>query len=59
MTSFMLVTDTRWNVPHVFKGARILQDVQSWTNGERLAELFKQKLLSFRVGQRQKSLFGK
>ena len=58
MTSSMLIADTHWNVPYLFKGASIVRDTQSWTSGERLAELFDQKLLSFRLGQRQKSLFG-
>ena len=54
----MFVADTRWNVPYVFKSARILHDSQSWIDGERLAELFDQKFMSFRLGRREKSLFG-
>lgn len=58
MTSSMLITDTHWNVPYLFKGASIVQDAQSWIGGERLVELFDEKLLAFRLGRRQKSLFG-
>ncbi|CAF0719944.1 unnamed protein product [Adineta ricciae] len=53
-----LVADTRWNVPYVFKGARILRDTCSWTDGQRLADLFDGKPLSFRIGKRHKSFFG-
>ena len=53
-----LVVDTRWNVPYVFKGARILRDTYSWTDGQRLAALFDGKSLSFRIGKRHKSFFG-
>ncbi|CAF3734011.1 unnamed protein product [Rotaria sordida] len=54
----MMIAPPHWNVPYIFKGATIINDSHSWTEGQRLADLFKQKLLSFRVGKRQKSLFG-
>ncbi|CAF3252291.1 unnamed protein product [Rotaria sp. Silwood2] len=58
MTSSMMISATHWNVPYLFKGATIIDDSHSWIGGQRLADLLKQKLLSFRVGKRQKSLFG-
>ncbi len=55
----MMIVDTKWNVPYLFKGATIIHDSHSWNNGgERLANLLNEKLLSFRIGKRQKSLFG-
>ncbi len=54
----MMITEAHWNVPYLFKGATIIRDTSSWIGGERLAELFNGKLLSFRLGKRQKSLFG-
>ncbi|CAF4191489.1 unnamed protein product [Rotaria sp. Silwood2] len=58
MTLSMMISATHWNVPYLFKGATIIDDSHSWIGGQRLADLLKQKLLSFRVGKRQKSLFG-
>jgi hypothetical protein len=49
---------TQWDVPYLFNGATIIHDTSSWTGGERLAELLHHKLLSFRLGKRQNSLFG-
>lgn len=57
MTSSVMIADIHWNVPYVFKGAKILHDTHSWNDGERLKDLFKNKLLSFRIGKRQDSLF--
>ncbi len=54
----MMLADTRWNVPYIFKGVTIIHDNHSWIGGERLADLLNEKLLSFRLGKRQKSLFG-
>ncbi|UJR21788.1 hypothetical protein I4U23_024863 [Adineta vaga] len=56
-SSLILIADTHWNVPYVFKGARIVRDTYSWSDGQRLADLFQGKLLSFRIGKRQKSFF--
>ena len=55
-----MIVDKNWNVPYLFKGATIVHDSHSWNNneGERLAHLLNEKLLSFRIGKRQKSLFG-
>ncbi|CAF5102414.1 unnamed protein product, partial [Rotaria magnacalcarata] len=54
----MMTAAPEWNVPYVFKGATIIDDTHSWTGGRRLADLFNEKLLSFRLGKRQKSFFG-
>ncbi|CAF3339253.1 unnamed protein product [Rotaria socialis] len=54
----MMTAAPEWNVPYVFKGATIIDDTHSWTGGRRLANLFNEKLLSFRLGKRQKSFFG-
>jgi hypothetical protein len=59
MTSSMMIADTHWNVPYLFKGATIVHDSHSWIGGERLKDLLGQQLLSFRLGKRQKSLFGR
>lgn len=53
-----MIANKQWNVPYVFKGARIVHDDQSWIDGKRLANLFKTKRLSFRIGKKQKTLFG-
>jgi hypothetical protein len=53
-----MTSSTDWGVPYVFKGARIIHDNHPWTDGQRLVELFNQKLLSFRLGKRQNILFG-
>ncbi len=58
MTSSIMIPETQWNVPYLFKGATIIHDTQSWIGGQRLGDLFKEKLLSFRIGKRQNSLFG-
>ncbi len=58
MTSSMMIPETHWNVPYLFKDAMIIHDTHSWTGGQRLADLFNEKLLSFRLGKRQNSLFG-
>ncbi|CAF3715620.1 unnamed protein product [Rotaria sp. Silwood1] len=58
MTSSIMIAATDWNVPYIFKGATIIDDSYSWIGGQRLADLLKQKLLSFRIGKQQKSLFG-
>jgi hypothetical protein len=58
MTSSMMIAETHWNVPYLFKGATIIHDTYSWIGGQRLVDLFNQKLLSFRLGKRQNSLFG-
>lgn len=54
----MMIAATHWNVPYVFKGAMIINDTHSWIGGQRLADIFNEKLLTFRVGKQQKSLFG-
>ncbi|CAF4207556.1 unnamed protein product [Adineta steineri] len=53
-----MIAETHWNVPFIFKGATIIRDRNSWTDGKYLADIFNQKLLSFRIGKRQKSFFG-
>ncbi len=53
-----MISSTHWNVPYIFKDATILHDNSSWTNGQRLEDLFKEKFLSFRIGKRQNMLFG-
>lgn len=53
-----MIANKHWNVPYVFKGARIVRDEQSWIDGKRLADLFKDKTLSFRIGKKQKTAFG-
>lgn len=58
MTSSLMITDSRWNAPYLFKDAKILQDTYSWNEGQRLADLLDKKILSFRLGKRQDSLFG-
>ena len=58
MISSVMTASTNWNVPYVFKGAKIVDDIYSWTGGQRLSDLFNDKLLSFRLGKRQTSLFG-
>lgn len=59
MASSAMIAATHWNVPYLFKGARIIDDSNhSWIGGQRLADLLNQKLLSFRIGKRQKALFG-
>jgi len=58
MASLTMTTETYWDVPYIFKGATIIHDTYSWADGQRLAELFNEKLLSFRLGKRQSSLFG-
>ena len=58
MTSSMITAAIHWNVPYIFKGATIIHDNYSWIGGQRLAELFNEQLLSFRLGKRQTSLFG-
>ena len=57
--SFMLTVTPQWNVPYLFKGAKIIQDRCPWTDAERLTDLLKDKLLSFRIGKQQQSLFGR
>ena len=50
--SSMLTVTPRWDVPYRFKGAQIIRDPCPWT------DLLKDKLLTFRIGKQQQSLFG-